>query len=116
MEPRRRLLLCAAGVISPVESERRAEAGIGVHAIIPTAMRNTLSRLLFLSAIVCFALSSAPARAADAVSATYEVNGLEHTWTNISATVATKNALGGNGLYFEASSSDISTSDGVVNI
>lgn len=30
-------------------------------------MRNTLSRLLFLSAIVCFALSSAPARAADAV-------------------------------------------------
>ena len=67
MEPRRRLLLCTAGVISPVESERRAEAGIGVHAIIPTAMRNTLSRLLFLSAIVCFALSSAPARAADAV-------------------------------------------------
>lgn len=30
-------------------------------------MRNTLSRLLFLSAIVCFALSSVPARAADAV-------------------------------------------------
>ena len=67
MEPRRRLLLCTAGVISPVESERRAEAGIGVQAIIPTAMRNTLSRLLFLSAIVCFALSSAPARAAESV-------------------------------------------------
>ncbi len=30
-------------------------------------MRNTLSRLLFLSAIVCFALSSAPARAAGAI-------------------------------------------------
>lgn len=30
-------------------------------------MRNTLSRLLFLSAIVCFALSSAPARAAESV-------------------------------------------------
>ena len=30
-------------------------------------MRNTLSRLLFLSAIVCFALSSAPARAAVSV-------------------------------------------------
>lgn len=30
-------------------------------------MRNSLSRLLFLSAIVCFVLSSAPARAADAV-------------------------------------------------
>ena len=44
MEPRRRLLLCTAGVISPVESERRAEAGAGVHAIIPTAMRNILSR------------------------------------------------------------------------
>ena len=67
MEPRRRLLLCTAGVISPVESEKRAEAGIGVHAIIPTAMRNTLSRLLSLSAIVCFALSSAPARAAVSV-------------------------------------------------
>ena len=89
-------MLCAAGVISPVESEKRAEAGIGVHAIIPTAMRNTLSRLLSLSAIVCFALSSAPAWAEDAVSATYVVNGLEHTWTNISATVTKNNKIGGD--------------------
>ena len=80
-------------------------------------MRNTLSRLLFLSAIVCFALSSAPARAADAVSATHVVNGLEHTWTNISATVTKNNAIGGDGLYFEAGSEgNISTSSGVVNI
>ena len=116
MEPRRRLFLCAAGVISPVESEKRAEAGIGVHAIIPTAMRNTLSRLLSLSAIVCFALSSAPARAADAVSATHEVNGLEHTWTNISATVTKNNKIGGDGLYFVAGSEgDISVSKMIQN-
>ena len=79
-------------------------------------MRNTLSRLLSLSAIVCFALSSAPAWAEDAVSATYVVNGLEHTWTNISATVTKNNKIGGDGLYFVAGSGDISTDKGVVNI
>ena len=82
-------------------------------------MKHLFSRSLILiaSTLVSLFIATQSAWGADAVSATHTEDGQTHTWTNISATVTKGNALGGDGLYFEAGSrGDISTKSGVVSI
>ena len=100
----------------------KSSAAVGKSACcanISTVMKNIFSRFLILFAVtfVSFFAATQSAWGADAVSATYTVDGQTHTWTNLSVTVTKGNALGGNGLYFVAGNDgDISSSKGVVNI